>query len=143
MLTTCCEKASCTSTSFPGSLLHAPGSERGETLVGAGHVSPNIWEITNECQFAYTKCTGDGKTCPSENQLAESRVFRRSCQVVQKPASESVNVGCCRRLCKSVGDTGNLGEIFTAKPESTTYIHTYFIDFPHGGFSKTMNTIMI
>ena len=34
-------------------------------------------------------------------------------------ASESVNLGCCR-LCKSVGDTGNLGEIFTAKPESTT-----------------------
>ena len=33
-------------------------------------------------------------------------------------ASESVNVGCCR-LCKSVEDTGNLGEIFTAKPEST------------------------
>ena len=27
--------------------LHAPGSERGETLVGAGHVSPKIWEITN------------------------------------------------------------------------------------------------
>ena len=60
------------------------------------------------------------KKKPSENQLAESRVFRRSCQVVQKPASESVNVGCCRRLCKSVGDTENLGEIFTAKPESTT-----------------------
>ena len=37
----------------------------------------------------------------------------------RKPASESVNVGCCR-LCKSVGDTGNLGEIFRAKPESTT-----------------------
>ena len=34
-------------------------------------------------------------------------------------ASESVNVGCCR-LCKSFGDTGNLGEIFTAKPESIT-----------------------
>ena len=30
-----------------------------------------------------------------------------------------MNVGCCR-LCKSVGDTRNLGEIFTAKPESTT-----------------------
>ena len=30
-----------------------------------------------------------------------------------------MNVGCCR-LCKSVGDTGNLGEIFTATPESTT-----------------------
>ena len=28
--------------------LHAPGSERGETLVGAGHVSPRIWEITNK-----------------------------------------------------------------------------------------------
>ena len=55
----------------------------------------------------------------SENQLAESRVFQRSCQVAQKPGSESVNVGCCR-LCKSVGDIGNLGEIFTAKPESTT-----------------------
>ena len=45
--------------------------------------------------------------------------------VIQKPlkkvykASESMNVGCCR-LCKSVGDTRNLGEIFTAKPESTT-----------------------
>ena len=45
--------------------------------------------------------------------------------VIQKPlkkvykASESVNVGCCR-LCKSVGDTRNLGEIFTVKPESTT-----------------------
>ena len=25
---------------FPGSPLHAPGSKRGETLVGAGHVSP-------------------------------------------------------------------------------------------------------
>ena len=34
-------------------------------------------------------------------------------------ASESMNVGCYR-LCKSVGDTRNLGEIFTAKPESTT-----------------------
>ena len=34
-------------------------------------------------------------------------------------ASESVKLGCCR-LCKSVGDTGNLGEIFTVKPESTT-----------------------
>ena len=45
--------------------------------------------------------------------------------VIQKPlkkvykASESVNVGCCR-LCKSVGDSRNLGEIFTVKPESTT-----------------------
>ena len=28
--------------------LYAPGSERGETLVGAGHVSPKIWEITNK-----------------------------------------------------------------------------------------------
>ena len=34
-------------------------------------------------------------------------------------ASESANVSCFR-LCKSVGDDGNLGEIFTAKPESTT-----------------------
>ena len=34
-------------------------------------------------------------------------------------ASESVNVGCCR-LCKSDGGTGNIGGIFTAKPESTT-----------------------
>ena len=55
---------------------------------------------------------------------AESRVFQSSCQVAQKhlkryKASESVNVGCCR-FCKSVGDTGNLGEIFTAKQESTT-----------------------
>ena len=32
--------------------------------------------------------------------------------------SESVNVGCCR-LCKSVGDTRNVGEIFTAKLKST------------------------
>ena len=63
--------------------LHTPGSERGETLVGAGHVSPKIWEITNkcleggavECQFAHTKCTRDGKTCPSEDQLAESYMY--------------------------------------------------------------------
>ena len=27
--------------------------------------------------------------------------------------------------------------------DAFTYIHTYFIDFPHGGFSKTMNTIII
>ena len=27
---------------------HVPGSERGETLVGSGHVSPRIWEITNK-----------------------------------------------------------------------------------------------
>ena len=75
--------------------LHALGSERGKTLVGAGHVSPKIWEITNkwleggavECQFAHTKCTGDGKTCPSENQLAESRV---SCQVVQIPLKRCI-----------------------------------------------------
>ena len=28
--------------------LHTPESERGETLVGAGHMSPRIWEITNK-----------------------------------------------------------------------------------------------
>ena len=33
-------------------------------------------------------------------------------------ASESVNMGCYR-FCKSVGDTGNLGET-PAKPVSTT-----------------------
>ena len=34
-------------------------------------------------------------------------------------ASESANVSYFR-ICKSVGDDGNLGEIFTAKQESTT-----------------------
>ena len=106
--------------------LHAPGSERGETLVGAGHVSPKIWEIINkwleggavECQFAHTKCTWDGKTC----RIARvSKVMSSGPETPKKvyKASESVNVGCCR-FCKSVGDTGNLGEIFTAKQESTT-----------------------
>ena len=43
-----------------------------------------------ECQIAHTKCTGDGKTCPSENQLAESRVFKWSSQVVQKPLKRCI-----------------------------------------------------
>ena len=96
-------------------------------LPKSGSLQISDWrEGAVECQFAHTKCNGDGKTCPSEDQLAESRVFQRSCEVViQKPlkkvhkARESVNVGCCQ-VYKSVGDTRNLGEIFTAKLESTT-----------------------
>ena len=55
--------------------------------------------------------------------------------IIQKPlkkvykASESMNVGCCR-LCKSVGDTRNLGEILTAKPESTTEELLYGDELP-------------
>ena len=64
--------------------LHAPGSERGETLVGAGHVSPKIWEITNklleggavECQFPHTKCTGMGKHAPVRINLQNRACFK-------------------------------------------------------------------
>ena len=121
------QKVQCGSNLVPRvSPLHAPGSERGETLVGAGHVSPKVWEIKGkwleggavECQFAHTKCTWDGKAC----RIARvSKVMSSGPETPKKvyKASESVNVGCCR-FCKSVGDTGNLGEIFTAKQESTT-----------------------
>ena len=85
-------------------------------------MSPKIWEITNkwleggavECQFAHTKYTWDGKTC----RIARLSSGPETPKKVYK-ASESVNVGCCR-ICKSVGDTGNLGKIFTAKQESIT-----------------------
>ena len=99
-------------TSFPGSLLFTPQEAReGRPWLGlvtclpkSGRLQISDWREGRLCQFAHTKCTEDGKTCPSENQLAESCVFERSCQVViwQKPlkkvykASKSMNVGCCR-----------------------------------------------
>ena len=106
--------------------LHVPGSERGETLVGSGQVSPRIWEITNkwlergavECQFAYTKCTGDGKTCPSQVNLRFACVSKvmssghSETPIKINKASESVNVSCYR-LCKSVEDTSHWRNLYS------------------------------
>ena len=106
--------------------LHFPGSERGETLVGAGHVSPRIWDITNkwlergvvECQFAYTKCTRDGKTCPSQVNLrfaCVSKVMSSGHSETPKKvykARESVNVSCYRH-CKAVGDTSHWRNLYS------------------------------
>ena len=113
-------------TSFPGSLLFTPQEAReGRPWLGlvtclpkSGRLQISGWsEGRLSVSLPILSVPGMGKH-------AESRVFQRSCQVAQKhlkryKARESVNVGSCR-FCKSVGDTGNLGEIFTTKQESTT-----------------------
>ena len=65
-----------------------------------------------ECQFAYTKCTGDGKTCPSQVNLrfaCVSKVMSSGHSETPKKVykgRESVNVSCYRH-CKAVGDTSH------------------------------------
>ena len=115
-----------TATSFPGSLLFtSQGATEGRPCLGlvtclleSGRLQESDW---SECQFAYTKCIGNGKICPSEGQLAIRACFKGhvqwSSRTLKKSAckaSESVNVSCSR-LFKSVGDIRHWQNLYSKR----------------------------
>ena len=94
------------STSFPGSLLFTPQEAReGRPWLGlvtclpkSGRLQISDWrEGRLSVSLPILSVPGMGKHAPVRINLQNG-----TCQVVQKPASETVNVGCCR-LYKSVG----------------------------------------
>ena len=126
-------------TSFPGSLLFTPQEAREERpwlglvtcLPKSGRLQISDWrEGRLSVSLPILSVPGMGKHAPVRIARV-SKVMSSGPETSKKvyKASESVNVGCCG-LCKSTGDTGNLGEISTAKPESTTsviFCHICFV----------------
>ena len=59
---------------------------------------------------------GMGKHAPVRINLQNRACFKGHVSGHPETPSESVNVGCCR-LCKSVGDTRNIGDDLYSKAE--------------------------